>query len=185
MYDQGPNDRVAAIVITQSIESFWAIKRGKLKSASIEEFVDCCDSSKWNITSYDCVAKLGGLAGDDYNSSNGVCASDKYKPQFPISGGKWVVPVKDEKALAEAVARQPIAIAINASRTSFQAYQSGVYYDEECSGESLDHAMLVVGYGSMNGKDYWICMNSWGKYCIDQAFMHLLLTAHPLLMTAI
>ena len=64
--------------------------------------------------------------------------------------------------LAEAVARQPIAIGINASCTSFQTYKSGVYYDPVC-GEKLDHAMLVVGYGSMNGEDYWICQNSWSE----------------------
>ena len=83
--------------------------------------------------------------------------------EFPISGGRWVEPKRDEQALAEAVARQPIAIGINASRTSFQTYQSGVYYEPVCSGEKLDHAMLVVGYGSMNGEDYWICQNSWGE----------------------
>ena len=42
-------------------------------------------------------------------------------------------------------------------------YESGVYYDPVCSGMKLDHAMLVVGYGSMKGEDYWICQNSWGK----------------------
>ena len=139
------------------------MKTGKFKSASIKEFVDCCNCNKWNVTAYDCVAKLGGLASDDYISKNNTCASDKYKVEFPISGGRWVEPKRDEQALAEAVARQPIAIGINASRTSFQTYQSGVYYEPVCSGEMLDHAMLVVGYGSMNGEDYWICQNSWGE----------------------
>ena len=163
VYNQGANDRVAAIVITQSIESLWAVKTGKFKNASIKEFVDCCDCSQWNVSAYDCVAKFGGLAGEDYKSENNTCASDKYKVELPVSGGRWVEPAGDEQALAEAVAKNPIAIGINGSRTSFQTYQSGVYYDPLCSGERLDHAMLVVGYGSMNGEDYWICQNSWGE----------------------
>ena len=163
VFNQGPNDRVAAIVIAQSIESLWAIKSGTFKKASIQEYVDWCDCNKWNITDYECVAKLGGLAGDEYKSENGTCASNKYKVEFPISGGKWVKPFMDEQALAEAVVRQPIAVGINASRKSFQMYESGVYYDPVCSGMKLDHAMLVVGYGSMKGEDYWICQNSWGK----------------------
>ena len=65
VYNQGANDRVAAIVVTQSTESLWAVKTGKFKSASIKEFVNCCNCNKWNVTAYDCVAKLGGLASDD------------------------------------------------------------------------------------------------------------------------
>ena len=95
VYSQGPLDHVAAIVIVHSIESLWAIKTGKLRKASIKEYVDCCNVFKWNVTDYDCVAKLEGLASDDYRSENGTCASSKYKVEFPISGGKWVEPFGD------------------------------------------------------------------------------------------
>ena len=40
-----------------------------------------------------------------------------------------------------------------------QFYQSGVFDSSSCSNTKLNHAMLVTGYGSYNGKDYWLVKN--------------------------
>lgn len=46
---------------------------------------------------------------------------------------------------------------------SFPSYlRKGIFYDKRCSRKWLDHAVLVVGYGTQNGTDYWIVKNRYG-----------------------
>jgi len=69
---------------------------------------------------------------------------------------------QDEKSLKEAVAQQPVAVAIHAYIEDFKHYVGGVLDTPDCDGD-VDHAVLVVGYGTTTeGKDFWLLKNQWG-----------------------
>ena len=58
----------------------------------------------------------------------------------------------------------PVAVGIDASLRSFTFYSHGVYDDPACDPSDLNHAVLVVGYGSLHQKPYWLIKNSWSTY---------------------
>ena len=75
------------------------------------------------------------------------------------------VTVGSEADLQTAVANYPtVSVAIDASSMNFQFYSGGVFDYAQCGNtpDSLDHGVLVAGYGTDSGSDYWLVKNSWG-----------------------
>jgi len=73
-----------------------------------------------------------------------------------------------------ALATQPLAVSIEADKSVFQGYQSGVLDSTKC-GHRLDHAVLAVGWGTdeASGLDYWLVKNSWATTWGDQGYIKL------------
>ena len=54
----------------------------------------------------------------------------------------------------------------------FMNYSSGIY--EYVSGSNLGgHAVIIIGWGNENGKDYWICQNSWGASWGEKGYFRI------------
>ena len=89
--------------------------------------------------------------------------------------GCSLLPIDQPWDIVDALYTSPVAVQIEADTWNFQHYKSGIFKDANC-GATLNHAVLVVGWGQSNGMNYFIIKNSWGTAWGEQGYMRILLT---------
>lgn len=108
-----------------------------------------------------------------YEHKNGKCRYS-LKGRAAHCSNFHVLPKGDELALQAAVASVgPVAVAVNAMLPSFHLYKGGLYNAPDCNPRFINHAVLVVGYGSDKGQDYWLVKNSWGMDWGEGGFIRI------------
>ncbi|CAB1119136.1 unnamed protein product [Ectocarpus sp. CCAP 1310/34] len=155
---------------TGSMEGAHFIKYGNLAVLSEQELVDCdtydmgCNGGLMDY-SFHWIQQNGGICSEEdypYTAEGDLCKKSTCDVVEGTMVDRWIdVETDDEQALMEAVAQQPVSIAIEADQMSFQLYSGGVL--TAACGTNLDHGVLLVGYGvSEDGVKYWKVKNSWG-----------------------
>jgi cathepsin L len=169
--NQGQCGSCWAFSATGAIECQYAIQKGTLNSLSEQQLVDCAGAA------YGCFGCNGGqmtgamryAAADhglcsekeySYTGRNGNCKSSSCGTKYDANTGYKAVTPYSSSALVDATAVGCISIGIEADQTAFQYYSSGVLTGN--CGTSIDHGVLIVGYGTSGSNEYWKVKNSWG-----------------------
>ena len=177
--DQGQCGSCWTFSSTGAMEGAWAIAKGQLIDLAEQELVDCaglkygsmgCNGGQME-GAFKFIIENGQCAASSYpyTAKDGTCHSCSAVAHATSCSD---VKPNDQLSLKAAVAKQPVAVAIEADTKYFQSYSGGVLTSSSC-GTSLDHGVLAVGYGEENGQKYWLVKNSWGTSWGEQGYVKI------------
>merc|ERR1711934_1116955 len=182
--DQGQCGSCWTFSSTGALEGAHSIASGKLLSFSEQQIVDCANL-KHVYPSFGCncgnqsvafkyleknMAELESVY--PYTAKNGTCQYNKDSATAVDVSTYTTVTADNVDQMKAAVTKQPVSVSIEADKKVFQQYKSGIFDSADC-GTKLDHATLVVGFGTQDGEDYWLMKNSWGTVWGEQGYMQL------------
>lgn len=103
-----------------------------------------------------------------YEAKDGKCRFDLKKSVMKLKGRGIV---RKEEHLLEAIfTKGPIAITV--ADKHFYGYKEGVIAPyEKCPYPG--HTVSIVGYGTLNGTDYYLVKNSWGSSWGDIGYIRI------------
>uniref|UniRef100_A0A8B9HSD6 Cathepsin L.1 n=1 Tax=Astyanax mexicanus TaxID=7994 RepID=A0A8B9HSD6_ASTMX len=173
-----------AFSATGALEGQMYKKTRKLVPLSEQQLIDCswlqgnegCGGGSVKMA-FQYVNANGGLQTGDsypYTAREGMCLS--YPPYiYATCHGFRNLDSEDEYELQQAVtAVGPISVVIDASKSSFLLYQSGIYNEPNCSTYDLNLSVLVVGYGTdSSGREFWLVKNSWGTQWGERGYIRM------------
>jgi len=182
--DQGQCGSCWSFGTTGDIEGTWFLAGHDLISLSEQQLVSCdktdagCNGGLQE-NAFDYVIRVGGIQSEaayPYTSGKGVvatCKVDTTKFVANISAwGQVSSSPSGEAAIAPYLVQNgPVTIGINAN--PMQDYVRGIDDPSRCSPYNLNHAVLIVGYGTEAGVDYWLIKNSWGTLWGEQGYYRI------------
>lgn len=169
-----------AFTAAESAESSVAMNTGIVESLSVQQLIDC--DVNWDkgciggnpVSAYPYIMRHG-LAAETsypYRQKQGTCYDNRVRAVSGITGFRRLRPF-DEENMAFALYKTPIAVGLAGTARSFLMYRGGIYNHDDC-GTDLNHAALLVGYGTTyRGEHYWVLKNSWGPFWGERGYMRL------------
>ena len=186
--DQGQCGSCWSFSTTGALEGAYYIAHGELLSFSEQQLVSC-DNLRNGGRDHGCNGGLMDNAFSWIQKNDGLCLESDY----PYTSGTTKsagncettcsvvsdsdiksyhdVDANSDSAMMNALAQQPVSIAIQADQKDFQLYKSGVFTGS--CGTKLDHGVLAVGYGTESGEDYYLVKNSWSEGWGDGGYIKL------------
>jgi len=164
-----------AFAATNVIEFNTCVKTGKKVALSEQQMVSCdkgngaCGGG-WPPTAWSYIAKAGGQATQasyPYTSGSGSVAACKFSTSMVGAKISTTAPTTyiksgDTTTMMNVLSKKGIILVAMCVTNPFYSYKSGVFTDTTCGSQGANHAVVAVGYGTLNGVPYWIIRNSWG-----------------------
>jgi len=179
--NQGSCGSCWAFSTVANLEGVYYIKYKVFKSFAEQQLVDCdkqdgaCNGG-YMETALNYIKSSGGLELQQDYPYKGVlqaCQFSASKVAVKVTG--YVRPgTTDEGKIRDFLFTVgPLSVALNAD--PLMTYKSGIIdlTEAQCSPAGMNHAVTLVGYGTENGKDFWIVKNSWGNWG-EQGYFRLI-----------
>jgi len=187
--DQAQCGSCWSFATAEVLESAWAIKTGVLPTLSEQQILDCtpnpdqcggtggCEGGTAELA-YARIIELGGLtsealypyvsgAGRDYTCKNPIPA-----PVAKVTNYTKLPENQYDPLLSAVATVGPIAVSVDAA--SWGRYSSGVFDGCNKANPDIDHAVVLVGYGTdPQLGDYWLVRNSWGATWGEKGYIRL------------
>lgn len=153
------------------MQSVNKIVNGELVLLSVSNLEDCVDGPGCTggsiVSAYDYVKKNGINAASDYPQRYGTCQFQPDKIALKIRDYGVVNGTEDD--LIEAIATiGPISVGVDVS-DHFMYYVSGIFSDDTCVDNYINHYLLAVGYT----KDAVILQNTWGSSWGENGYIRM------------
>jgi len=171
---------------TGDIGGVWFLDGNDLTSLSEQQLLSCdygisagnfgCNGGLQE-NAFEYVIDLGGIVSEEtypYRSYMGSITGNTHPPcqdskvtsdQFAASISSWSQvsssAAQEDDIMTALVNQGPVTIGINAE--NMESYTGGIADPTVCPAAGVDHAVLIVGYGTQLGTDYWTIKNSWGS----------------------
>jgi len=173
--DQGRCGSCWTFGTAENIESFWAMKTGKLNDLSEQQILDCtpnphqcggtggCGGGTAQLA-FDKIVAMGGIASEwtyPYTSYYGNAEKCKFNntTQSPVATitGYVRLPENNQDSVLNALATIGPQI-INVDALTWKFYETGIFDGCNQTNPDINHVVQLVGYGP----GYWLVRNSWG-----------------------